>query len=251
MKIAVISDIHGNMEALIPVLQDIQQEQAEQILICGDLAMAGPEPVETLDFMMKLAENPNIVIIQGNTDEMIIKSTGEANDPYTPPNKIMAESLKYAQQVIRQEQKEFLAQLPADKSLKVGEVSILMVHGSPRRNNEDILPAQDIEKISEMIAGTTEDIIFCGHTHLPAGYQIEKQTVVNVGSVGRPFTETPQACYALLVIPDLSKKEFEISHRFIDYNFQSAAEKLARQPFEGAAKLAEMLVKATSRYPEN
>jgi putative phosphoesterase len=250
MKIAVISDIHGNMEALNAVVADIEKENCQKILILGDLAMAGPEPDETIDFIKTLINQKDVEIIQGNTDEMIVKATGLPDDVYTPPSSVMADALKYAQEVISDENKDFLSQLPPQKSLKIGETSILMVHGSPRKNNEDILPAKPIETIKPMIEGIEEDIIFCGHTHLPAGYQVDKQTIVNDGSVGRPFTEEPKACYVVMDIPDLSQNEFVIEHKFVNYDTKTAAEKLRKRPFKGSDKLADMLIKATSRYPQ-
>ena len=248
MKIAVLSDIHGNLNALEAVLDDINDQNIDRIFICGDLAMAGPEPVETMDKITELTKTKNIVIIQGNTDEMIIKSTGSPDDKFTPPNEIMAAALKYAQKVLRADQKEFLYELPVQVKEKVGNLEILFVHGSPRKNSEDISPDMDLEKVREMLGDATENIIFCGHTHMPVIYHTGKRTVVNVGSVGRPFTEQPEACYAILDYPD--GKEFEVNYRLVPYDYKFAAEKLSKLPFAGADKLAQMLIKATSRYPE-
>jgi putative phosphoesterase len=246
MKIAVISDIHGNLEALDAVLEDIENELCEKIFVLGDLAMAGPEPNETINVLKNLMSQKDVEIIQGNTDEMIVKYQNLPNDKFAPPDAIMLESLKYAQKVISIENKEFLAHLPIYKYLTVGKTNILLVHGSPRRNDENILPGQSVESIAPMVEGINADLIFCGHTHLPAGYQIENTTIVNDGSVGRSFTEEPKACYVILDIPDLTKREFSIEHRFIDYDFMKVSEKLKKLPFVGADKLAEMLVKATS-----
>lgn len=237
MKIAVLSDIHGNMEALEAVLVDMNDKNIEKIFVCGDLAMAGPEPSRAVDFF-RLS---NATIIQGNTDEMIVKNI-------IPPNEIMANALKYAQDVLNYEQKEFLAQLPFSHSEKIEDLSLLFVHASPRKNNEDILPEQDSEKIAEMIAGYSEDLIFCGHTHIPCGYQIKKQTLVNVGSVGRPFSTEPKACY---VTVNINKNEAEILHHFVSYDVNTAADKLSKTGFLGADKLAKMLISATSRYPQD
>ncbi len=249
MNIAIISDIHGNMEALSAVLEDIKKQNIKKILICGDLTMAGPEPAETLDFIMDYAQNNDVEIIRGNTDEMLVKATGESDDEYTPPNKIMAESLFYAQKLLKPEHIEFLKNLPPQKTVKVGKSSILMVHGSPRRNNEDILPGMDEQALKEIVNGVEEDIIVCGHTHLPAVYRVSYKAVINVGSVGRPFTEDQKACYIVLKF-DNKSKDFRISLKKVEYDVESAAKKLAAQPFEGADKLAQMLIKATSRYPE-
>ena len=76
MKAAVLSDIHGNLDALKAVLEDSKKEKADRIFICGDLAMAGPQPSETIDFLRKLSEEEDVTFIQGNTDEMIVKAVG-------------------------------------------------------------------------------------------------------------------------------------------------------------------------------
>lgn len=236
MKIAVLSDIHGNMEALEAVLEHVKSENVSKIFICGDLAMAGPEPARTVEFF----RNFDATFIQGNTDEMIVKNI-------IPPIEIMANALKYAQDELNEEQKIFLANLPFSHSEKIEGLNLLFVHGSPRKNNEDILPEQNQAKIAEIIENTNQDLIFCGHTHLPCGYQIKKQTVVNVGSVGRPFCEEPKACY---VTVNINKSEAEILHHFVDYDVQSAAIKLAKLGFTGADKLAQMLLEATNIYHE-
>jgi putative phosphoesterase len=249
MKIAVLSDIHGNLEAIKAVIDDIDNQNIDKIFICGDLAMAGPEPVEALDFIINLAKDREVSVIMGNTDEMIVKSTGEPDDPYTPPNEIMTEALRYAQKALRADQKEYLSKLPAQITAKIGKLELLLVHGSPRRINEDIMPGLEIEQVKELIGRAKEDIIFCGHTHLPAIYNLGRQVVVNAGSVGRPFSDMPKACYAILFYPDLSTKDFQVSHRLVKYNHHFAAEKLSKLPFKGADKLGQMLIKATSRYP--
>lgn len=236
MKIAVLSDIHGNMDALGAVLDDIKTKDVDRVFICGDLAMAGPEPSETVDFLREF----DAIIIQGNTDEMIVKDI-------VPPNEIMANSLCYAQEILSAEQKEFLGALPATHSEVIDGVSFLFVHGSPRRNNEDILPAKTLEEIAEIVEGASEDVIFCGHTHLPCGYQIKNKTVINVGSVGRPFSEVPESCY---VTVNVNKSEVEILHHFVPYDVTAASEKLRKTGFVGADVLADMLICATSRYPQ-
>ena len=74
-----------------------------------------------------------------------------------------------------------------------------MLHGSPRRNNEDIMPDTPLKEVEEMLSGVDANIILCGNTHIPCGFQTDTgQTVVNDGSVGRPFTDNPEACYAII-----------------------------------------------------
>ncbi len=73
MKIAIISDIHGNNEALDAVLKDIEGQKCDKIFCLGDLAMAGPEPSKVVNRVKDLLKNDKFLLIQGNTDERFIK----------------------------------------------------------------------------------------------------------------------------------------------------------------------------------
>ena len=266
MKIAIISDIHGNTEALNAVLKDIETQKADKIFICGDLAMAGPEPVETVDVIIELTKQKDVAIILGNTDEMIIKSHEKA-DEYTPADETMAASLKYTQKLLRPDQIEFLKTLPIRHKEKIGQLEILLVHGSPRKISENISPDLNEQILKEMLSGTDEDIIFCGHTHLPVIYKIDKQSgrvikendefstltdhsyqiIVNVGSVGRPFTQKPDACYAILDYFDLNSPTFNIFHKFVKYDKETTEKKLKTLPFAGSEKLAQVILNPIDR----
>ena len=241
IKIGVLSDIHGNMEALEAVMQDVNRNGIKRLFILGDLALMGPEPDRTVDFIRNLASEYDIDIIQGNTDLFIV------NDELPNVPDFAKNSIFYAKKVLSEENKSYLKLLPAQKSITAGNTSILLVHGSPRKNDENILPARPIEEIKPIIEGTNEALILCGHTHLPAGYQIGKQTVVNVGSVGRPFTENQKACYVILEIDEEKENSFSVEHKFIDFDVNKSAEKLAALDFEGAKYLAELLLKSAAK----
>ena len=246
MKIAVISDIHGNIDALEAVIEDINNRKCEKIFALGDYAMAGPEPNATVDWFFKKQFDKKYQIIQGNTDLMIANFDDKLYTDLKIKAPIMAEALKEDTKLLNPIQKDFLKNLPQQLCLSEDGVKILLVHGSPRRNNEDISPDLPLSEIEKMLEGVDADIILCGHTHLPCGYQTnKKQTVVNVGSVGRPFTSNPQACYLILTITN-GKCLFE--HRFVDYDRENASKKLRNRTFEGANKLAEMLLNPTVRY---
>lgn len=248
MKIAVISDIHGNMQALDAVLENIKQENCSKIFCLGDLAMAGPEPSKTIEKILELQNSWDFTIIQGNTDEMIANTDNQMLHMLQENNPVMANALECDVSKISEKHKDFLRSLPEQKKLEIEGIKILLVHGSPRKNNENIYCDLKIEEVEEMIADTDADIIFCGHTHVPCGYQTNtKQTVVNVGSVGRPFSQEPKSCYAVL---EIESGEYSIKHNFVDYDYKTAAAILKERGFEGADKLAQMLIHATSRYPQ-
>lgn len=248
MKIAVISDIHGNMQALESVLADIKKEGCNKIFCLGDFAMAGPEPDKTIDKVKELVKSPDFVIIQGNTDEYIGENSQTMADKIKIANPVMGAAYESDLKMIKPENIAFLRTLPSQKEVEISGVKILLVHGSPRANNENIFPGMPVEKVEEMIKGTDAEIIFCGHTHQPCGYQTNtRQTVVNVGSVGRPLSEVPKACYAVLEINE--NGEFYVEHRSVSYDKETASEILAARGFDGADKLAAMLLSASERYP--
>lgn len=243
MKVAVLSDIHGNFQALESVMEDVKANNCEQVFCLGDLAMAGPQPRMVIDYVRK---QNNWTVIQGNTDKMISDFSPEILQNVKNNFPVMANALADDVIFIEEDKKDYLRNLPAQKELTLEGVKVLLVHGSPRKNNEDILPDMPLKVIEEMLEGTDADLIFCGHSHVPAGYQTnKKQTVVNVGSVGRPMTDEPKACY---VIADFQDGGFSIEHRFIDYDRQTAADIMSARNFDGADKLAQMILHPVSRH---
>lgn len=246
MKIAVLSDIHGNMDALESVLDDIKNQFCDKIYCLGDYAMAGPEPCETVDRFMNLKKEFDTVMIQGNTDLLIADYTDESYRNLQKIAPVMAEALKDDVKVLKKEQIAFLRELKPQEMIEEEGVKILLVHGSPRRNNENIMPDTPLSEIENMIKHADADMILCGHTHIPCGFQTsDSKTVVNVGSVGRPFTEKPNACYLTLIIND-GKCLFE--HRFVKYDNIRASEKILNRSFNGVEKLAQTLIKPSERH---
>ena len=204
--------------------------------------MAGPEPQKVVDFVKK----QNWEIIQGNTDKMIAEFTNELAEGVKKIFPVMGNAFADDVLVLDDIAKSYLKNLSPQKELEIEGVKILLVHGSPRRNNEDILPDKPISEIEEIIKGVDADLIFCGHTHVPCGYQTNsKKTVVNVGSVGRPMTKNPNACY---VIADFKSGEFSIEHRFVNYDRETASNIMKSRKFEGSEKLAEMILTPKDRH---
>ena len=246
MKIAILSDIHGNMIALNAVMDDIQKNGCDKTFFLGDYALAGPEPAPTVDYCMHLNTYNNIEMIQGNTDKMIAEYNDDMYNNLSSAAPIMANALREDVKILNDNQKAFLRDLPPYKLLTEEGVKILLVHGSPRRNNEDILPDTPPQEVEEMVKDCEATVILCGHTHIPCGFQtLSKKTVINVGSVGRPFTENPKSCYLIL---DINDGKFVIEHKFVRYDNRKAADILAKRTFEGAEKLSEVLINPRERH---
>ncbi len=192
-----MSDIHGNLEYLKAVLKDIEDQKADKIFICGDLALMGRKPQETLDIIIEFSKQKNVSIVRGNCDEMIITAAARG------------------EKILRPDQVDFLVKLPQQRTEKIGKLKLLLVHGSPRQINEYIYPYLSEQTVKEIISGVVEDVIFCGHTHIPNVHKVGDKTIINAGSVGRPHDQNPYPCYAIMDYSDLSTKNFTITHRFI------------------------------------
>lgn len=243
MRIAVLSDIHANAQALEAVMSDVVNQGCEHVFCLGDIALAGPQPKEVIDYVM--AQN-TWTVIQGNTDKMIAQYGPEVMEFLEAQYPVMANALADDVAVINDTHRAFLAGLPPVLSFEVEGCTVLLTHGSPRANNEDILPNMPLEIVEEIIEGTTEKLILCGHTHVPCGYQTNtNQTVVNVGSIGRPMTQEPKACYAII---DFANGSFEVRHRFVTYDNVLAAQIMSQRGFVGADRLADLLLNPVERH---
>jgi len=243
MRVAVLSDIHANVQALEEVMKDVVAQKCDHVFCLGDLALAGPSPKEVVEYVMS---QDSWTVIQGNTDKMIAQYGPDVIAFLEEQYPVMANAIADDVALLSDKHRAYLNNLPPMLQMEIEGVSILLVHGSPRANNEDILPEMPLDKIEEMIFGTTENLILCGHTHIPCGYQTRtQQTVVNVGSVGRPMTKEPKACYAIL---DLNNSSFEIRHRFVEYNNVKAAKIMSERGFVGADRLADLILTPGERH---
>lgn len=243
MKIAVLSDIHANVQALEAVMNDVISQGCEYVFCLGDLALAGPQPKEIVEYVM--AQN-TWTVIQGNTDKMIAQYGEQVQEFLQQQYPVMANAIADDMTKLDETQIAFLNDLPPMLSLDVEGCSVLLVHGSPRANNEDILPGMPLDVVEEIIDGTKEKLILCGHTHIPCGYQTNSgQTVVNVGSVGRPMTPEPKACYCVI---DFTNGSFELHHRFVEYDNKLAAQLMSQRGFVGADRLADLLLNPAERH---
>ena len=246
MRIAVISDIHGNMDAVKAVMEDIKKENCDKLFVLGDYAMAGPEPQKTIEYFMDKQKDKNVEMIQGNTDVMIAKYSTELFEQLKEKAPVMANALQDDIKYLTSDEKLFLENLPAQKQVSIEGVSFLLVHGSPRKNNEDILANTPPEEIEKMVSNVKAQVVLCGHTHVPCGFQTKnKKTIVNAGSIGRPFTPEAKSCYLIIDVID-GKCIFQ--HKFIEYGNQKASDKMKKRKFAGAELLAETLLNPEKRH---
>lgn len=224
MRIAVISDIHGNLEALEAVLVDIGRRAPDLIVNLGD-SLSGPLfPAECADLLLSL----EISTIRGNHERQLLTLRWEE----------MGESDRYAASCLRPHHVRWMEQIP-ETLLVLDEV--LLVHGTPESDVsyflETVVPAGVREAMPSEIqyrAGhALTPLILCGHSHIPRIYELsDRSLIVNPGSVGlpayedfRPFphkmqTGSPHARYAIV---EKRKESWSAELRSLVYDWEGAA----------------------------
>jgi predicted phosphodiesterase len=178
MRLAVISDIHGNLLALETVLRDIDLRAADAIVNLGDCVTSPLWPRETLE----LLDTRGMPTVRGNHDRLI---------HVAPPEKVTA-SVEFSRASLTDAQRRALGSLPATLELADG---VLAVHGTPKDDSEYLLEDKLDGRLArspraaldERLDGVTARLILCGHSHNQhSAMATGDRLVVNPGSVGCP-----------------------------------------------------------------
>lgn len=219
MKIAVISDIHSNIYALDEVLVDIKKRNIDLIVCTGDLVGYATRPNEVI----KTLKEEKILTIMGNYDEAIGNSKIVCGCDYPDPKdaKKAGLSMQFTGQETTPENKEYLRNLPKEAVFTFNNKTIRFVHGSTRVINEYL--KEDSKEAKEVMNELVEDILVCGHTHIPYAKYYGEKLLVNAGSVGKPKTNNPKSNY---VIIDIKNEGVEVEIIDIDYDFEKIAKEI-------------------------
>lgn len=217
MKIAIISDIHGNILALKAVLKDIEEQHVDRIYCVGDLVGYAPFPNEVIN----LIKEKSIPTVMGNYDDGIGYQRFICRCEYknAEAEALGHESIVWTKKHTSEENKEFLRKLPKEIRVSIAGKRLLLVHGSPNRLNEYVTEEISKDYASELIALADTDILICGHTHLPFSMVLKDKLLINVGSVGKPKHGDPHAIYALLSFT----RNVTIEFRKVLYDYEAMA----------------------------
>lgn len=216
MKIAIISDIHGNVEALQSMLQMIDMRGAQRIYCLGDVVGYGGSPNECVELLRRR----NIRTVAGNHDKAVL---GELSiDDFSTAAK---EGVLWTRRVLNEENRPFLAAL----EMSFIDQDALFVHSSPDEP-EEFRYLLSLGHALESFGAMTVPLCFVGHTHRPAifcengttGAVVPGvRTIVNVGSVGQPRDGDARSCCVLF---DTESREVEYLRA--EYNIAAAQQKI-------------------------
>lgn len=241
MRVAIVSDIHGNITALEAVIADVDAQSPDLIVHGGDLCVIGPRPAEVIDVIRERGW-PGVL---GNTDEITFDSSAQAEQKRKAPKlrdwlSILFETLNpWAQARLGEDRIEWLRGLP--REWRCGD--LVVMHASPGDLWRSPMPdASDAELLHEY-GDTDANLVVYGHIHRAFVRSLEKLTVANSGSVGLPYDGDWRSSYILVDdgVPSI---------RRVEYDRGRAKRELAGAGFPLAAWLADIEQHGRFRPPE-
>jgi len=217
VRIALLSDVHGNADALEAVLADVGA--ADGYWFLGDLVAHGPRPAECV---RRVRELPGLVAVRGNTDRYTLTS---------PPDPVMVASFEWTRSSLSADDLIWLGSLPLD--------DVLMVHASPGRDDGPGLdPHTADDDLVAVFSGEGGGLVLVGHTHHPDERRLGDVRVVNPGSVSLPRTSEAVTRYAVLTSADDGSS---VEHRVVPYDRDAVLADLAAGDHPSADWLIEKL----------
>ena len=203
-RLAVFSDVHGNLPALEAVRAAIAAEAPDVILVAGDLVLNGPDPAGVVDALRDL-EGEGAYVIQGNTDVAVADFDFSAAFPwYTDgvPDALIT-AAEWAHDELGPERVDWLRRLPSERRARADDDTLVLAcHASPGSQTAGFDQALDPTVTIERVARTDARVILCGHTHLPEIRDLGWKIIVNDGSAGYVFDGDPTASWALVDVTD-------------------------------------------------
>lgn len=196
MRLAIVSDIHGNLTALEAVVADIQRRGVDRAVHGGDLALTGCQPGEVIDRVRELGW-PGIV---GNTDELLWRPEERAVQERKAPKLhpllalLFSEYAPVTRELLGDERMAWLRRLPSE----LREDGLTLVHASPGDLWRAPLPDAQDSELEASYGPCAAEIAVYGHIHLPYVRRLAGFTVANSGSVGSPFDGDSRASYLLV-----------------------------------------------------
>jgi putative phosphoesterase len=205
MRIAVISDMHGNDLAFAAVEADIEKQNVDQIVCLGDAIQGGPQPAGVVQRLRRL----NCPVVMGNADAWLISGEETADEGIAPERlKKMGEIRLWSLSHLTEDDIDFISRFQPTVRLKLGDgLDLLCFHGSPASFDDIILPAASEEEFQKFLGPYTGQVLTGGHTHAQQIRRIGDLFFFNPGSVGFAYSHNqpdddfhadPWAEYAIL-----------------------------------------------------
>jgi predicted phosphodiesterase len=247
-RLAVLSDVHGNLLALEAVLADLAaQGTPDAIWVLGDLAAFCPWPTETL---ARLRALPDVAFLQGNTDRYLVTGRRPALSIRSPEDWAAAPSrlaerdanFRWTVERLSYADYEFLRDLPPRLEMEVPDHGrVVAVHATPTDDEATLYPDTPDDQVRPHLSGLDARLLLYGHTHRPVDRVVDGVRLVNDGSAGLPLDGEPRPAYALL---DFAGDRCVVAIRRVAYSVEAVVAELERVQHPARAWATQLLRRA-------
>lgn len=232
MRIAIVSDIHGNLVGLDACLADLQaQGGADVIVAAGDFCMDGPKPKKVLQRLQEVGAQ----CLRGNTERFICAT--DASE-ITALDEVEKKQIVWTREQLGEKWIAWLCALPFSLRFGDAENELLVVHANPYSDDEHLWPDADDATLERLIGDEKAAVIAFGHLHLPYVRAWRGRLLVNVASAGLPKDGDPRAGYAIFTERGGG---WEVKHRRVAFDVKKVATQLADCGIPESAELISTL----------
>jgi predicted phosphodiesterase len=218
VRLALISDLHGNLAAAERVASDLRRQSPDRIVCLGDVAAIGPWPRETLEFVRALG----CAVVMGNTDAALLDLPPVPED--NQRLRRFADLHRWAAAQLSAPQRDFIRGFRAAVAVPEIPGGLLCCHGSPRSFEEGIVATTPDAELAEMLRDVDTALVAAGHTHVALVRKHAAGTFVNPGSVGMPSRINPA--------PGAPAMHAHAEYALITVDGRGSAIELRRVPFD-------------------
>jgi len=237
MRIAFLSDTHGNYIALQAVLADLQTARADQIVFLGDTVTIGSHPNETLDAVRELGCD---IFIMGNHDEAVLHPERAVELQIAPS---LHPSLHWTIERMSPSDLDFLRTFSKTCEIEVNsKISILCFHGSPLSSTDVISATTSAEDLERYFEGQTAPLWIGGHTHVQLSRRHGQKLLLNAGSIGNAFKHTFVAGKPPELLP-------WAEYTILEVDGERVSSDLRRIPFDAQEVLRQMSASGNPSAP--
>ena len=191
MRVAALADVHGNASALEAVLVEVELEQPDLIVSCGDLTW-GALPRETLALFEPWRDR--VLFVRGNSERELSEQNLRDSDVARWEH----------EQHVDPRLRDYLARTQPHQVVDVDQLGATrFCHGSPRGDEECVTAATPAERVGEFMAAVPESCLVTAHTHMQYDRWVGETRLLNPGSVGLPYEPEPGNAYWALLGPEV------------------------------------------------
>lgn len=236
MRLAIVSDVHGNLLALEAVLRDIHHQGVDRILCGGDVALKGSRPAEVVDLLNARCA----ALVKGNTDAYLTGELPLRN--YGNPQHWKFRLYKWTVEKLGPARIESIRSYAFEHRVDGGaHGDLLLVHANPRDMEQALEPNAPEALVHRWVDGCRAKVLAFGHLHVAYQRRVGDVLLVDVASVGNPRDRDPRPAYGLFT---LGADGWKVELRRVDYPLMQAAHDFRAQGVPGASRLAKKLVDA-------